>query len=132
MFELIPGGAEEMFYSTDGPEEKHRVGYMRMDFGDGGEFWSTWWPRSADSKHNTADFKAEMTGLVNFLRSGILKSAQIALRQVSALRLPCIDTDRRYYGFHILTGQHAYYVRLFPFRGDYSYVYCYRRNDSKA
>ena len=118
-----------MFYGTDGPEEARRIGYMRFDFGDGNEFWHTWWPRSADSEHNTQAFKAEFVKLVDFLRSDILRSAGHASRQIAAMRLPAIDANARYHGCHILTGQHAYYIRLYPHSGDYSYLYCYRRDD---
>ena len=125
MFELIPGSAHDMSYGTDGPHKERCIGHMRFDFGDGNEFWNTWWPGSADDEHNTADFKEELAHLITYLRSSILESAKMAYRQAMALRLPYLDTEQRYFGFHVRTKKHQYCIRLDPSRGNYSYVYCY-------
>lgn len=127
MFTIIPGGETDRFYSTDDPLAETRIGHVRFDFGCGNEFWTTWWPGCANDEHNTEAFRAELSSVVDFLRKDILQSAQMASKMVGKLKLPSIDDDHRYYGCHILTSLHAYYLRLYPGTGDYSYLYCYRR-----
>lgn len=130
MFEIIPGGEVEMFYSTAGDCAETRIGHVRLDFGDGYEFWSSWWPGRANDEHNTEAFSTELSSVVNSLRRELMQSAHMASKTAEKLKLPRIDSDRRYYGCHILTSQHAYYLRLHPGRGDYSYIYCYIRRST--
>lgn len=42
VFTLEPSLDEAMFYS-DSPAEPRCIGHLRMDFGSGQEFWTSWW-----------------------------------------------------------------------------------------
>lgn len=127
-YSIIDGGETAKFYTSDEQTSNGCIGHMRFDFGDGYEFWQTWWPRTENEEYNTDVFKAEYSDLLKFLRAGILKSAGDASKQIRKLGLTPIDDDRRYYGCHVLTEQHAYYLRLSTSKGDYCYIYCYLCN----
>lgn len=132
MFELIHGGNTKMFYSTDGIEEERCIGHMRFDFGSGEEFWHTWWPHAADEEHNTDLFKKELYSFIESLRAGLLRSASDAHKHINMLRLPTIEGDDSSYGCHVLTPQYAFFLRLNPQKGNYSYLYCYIRNEAEV
>lgn len=129
MFDLVPGGEDKLFYSQDMGVDIRCIGHVRFDFGSGNEFWHTWWPHIADEAHNKEAFKQELDALFAFLRSNILQSYDAAVRRIAEMRLPVIDGDPMYRGFHVLTPAYAYYVRLCMDKGNYSYCYCYVRND---
>lgn len=131
MFDLIPGGEVKLFYGGNGNLESRCIGHVRFDFGNGCTFWHTWWPHDADKDHNKAPFKQELNTLVNFLRSDILQSHDTAIRRATEMRLPMLDGDLRYYGFHVLTPAYAYYTRLCAYKGNYNYIYCYVHNDAE-
>ena len=63
-----------MFYSDCEPALRNAcVGHLRMDFGCGSEFYSTWWGNRDDLNDST--FKAELNDVVNELRKdGLLKN----------------------------------------------------------
>ncbi len=63
-----------MFYSDCEPALRNAcIGHVRMDFGSGSEFWTTWWGNREDM--NNSDFKAELNNVVNSLRKeGLLKN----------------------------------------------------------
>lgn len=129
MIVIQPGGDPALFYSDPNPAEEHCIGYVRFDFGRGNEFWHTWWPGRADAAGNTPAFKRELAKVVNALREDILKSAEEAQKEIARLGIPFLSEGRHHYGFHVDTQYRSYYVRLFPYAGDYSYIYCYQRED---
>lgn len=121
------GGDSQLFFRGSTAEEC-LIGYVRFDFGSNGkEFWHTWWQGKADTVGNTAEFKLELQTIVDGLRSTMLSSADHALHELTAAGTPIIDESHRYYGFHIDSKAHSYYVRVSPYIGDYSYIYCYLR-----
>lgn len=75
--EIKPGepGQESLYYSDCNPDVRGAcIGHLRMDFGDGNEFWSTWWENNSDLK--TEQFRSKLDGVINGLRSsGLLKTA---------------------------------------------------------
>lgn len=102
------------------------IGYLRADLGRGEEFYSTWWPFRENL--NTPDFKKEFDNVINSLR-GIgeclfdLGTMEAFCDTDNVLRYP--DNDH-YYGLRVDTDQHAYLMRLYPYKGDYNlYCYCY-------
>lgn len=70
--------------------------------------------------------------VVDSLRSTMLSSANLALHELIAAGTPILDENLRYYGFHIDTEAHSYYVRVCPYIGDYSYIYCYMREEGDS
>ena len=65
-FPLRPAMKEEIsfFYAADHETDlkNGNIGYVRMDFGRGEEFWHTWWPRGLE-EWNSQEFKEELEGL---------------------------------------------------------------------
>lgn len=124
------GGDPALYYSDHNPAEGRLIGYVRFDFSRGNEFWHTWWPGKAEAVGNTPAFERELASIVNELKEGILKSVASARQDIACLAIPPINEERKHYGFHIETQYRSYYVRVFPYAGDYSYIYCYFREDA--
>jgi len=122
-------GDPALYYSDQNPAEERLIGYVRFDYGRGNEFWHTWWPGKAEAVGNTPAFERELVNIVNELKEGILKSAEKARVGIACLNIPVLSEERKHYGFHIETQDRSYYVRVFPYAGDYSYIYCYLRED---
>jgi hypothetical protein len=121
-----------LFYSGSSEENVQRgcIGHLRGDFGRSGEeFWMTWFTRG--SPLQTPDFEAELGKVMQTIGDhGVLKSRKDMLRFCSqhpeARIKGAWSTD--VYGFCTQTPEHRYYLRCFPFAGDYNfYVYCYAR-----
>ncbi len=120
------------FYSASAEEEISRacIGHLRGDFGRSGEeFWVNWFTRS--SPYETSAFKDELGKVFQAMgEQEVLKSRYHMLRFCSQHPEARIggawSTD--VYGFSMQTKEHRYYLRCFPFAGDYNfYVYCYRK-----
>lgn len=127
---LQPGGNEELFYSQSG-HEAQCIGHLRGDFGrDGDEFWTTWWPHEAHDQ-NTSEFKQEFQGLMNTLRTGVLKNLPAMRKYLKGHPAPLTeDAGHTSHGYHIQTTHYAYYLRCTPAVGDYNfYLYCYAKGD---
>lgn len=104
------------------------IGHLRGDFGNGKEFWHTWWDHRAEL--NAQPFKSEFSKVVANLRKGPLQSLE-ALRTYcrgnSQAKLPSEYRDNEYL-LKLSTERFDYYVRLNPQKDDYNfYIYCYDR-----
>jgi len=130
MIVIQPGGDPALFYSDHNTADERCIGCVRFDFDRGNEFWHTWWPGKAEAVGNTPAFERELASIVNELKEGILKSAEKARVGIACLNIPVLSEERKHYGFHIETQYRSYYVRVFPYVGDYSYIYCYLREDA--
>lgn len=105
------------------------IGHLRADFGDGEQFYSTWFDHQEDRK--TQEFKNELDNVINSMRlaaDGILASwsrmAAYCRRHPESRYGP----DSSDYGVRADTEQYAYLLRLNPNRGEYNlYAYCYVR-----
>lgn len=105
------------------------IGYLRGDFGSGGNgFFTTWIDHRKQWK--TEEFRAELDEVINTLRSeeyGLLTSRSgmggyVGKSPDSAFLGNC-GTE---YGFRADTGQHAFLIRCSPAKGDYNfYCFCY-------
>ncbi len=110
-----------------------RIGHVRGDFGsNGNEFHHTWW--SQHEELNTDGFKAELTQVVNELRSdscGLLKNRR-------SMQFFCYDHPQakllghwnsETYGFKVCTENYLYYIKAFYGAGDYNfYINCFVRD----
>ena len=121
--------AERKYAFAVSPEEavsSGSIGYLRGDYGSGGEsFYHTWFDHDASRK--TQDFKDEFDAVINALRSdpaygGILKSRTASLRYGSAHPESAMQGDyTTQYILRIDTDAHIYILRLNPVRGDYNF-----------
>ena len=121
-FDVVPNGQTEMFYSST-PAEDRCVGHLRIDFGNGEEFYSTWWPHSAESMNN-ADFREDLNRMVNTLRKSLLKSLAKMRKYLAEHPAPELEEGSR--GYRVETDRFEYFLRCTPMRGTYNaYIYCY-------
>ena len=101
------------------------IGHVRMDFGSGSEFWTTWWGNREDM--NDGDFKAELNSVVNSLRKdGLLKNRgemQRACGNNSSLALG------EAHGFSVETDKNIFLLRCQPGQGYDCYLYCYNKQE---
>lgn len=105
------------------------IGHLRGDFDSSGQgFYTTWDDHRPQWK--TDEFKAELDGVINALRSdayGLLKSRP-AMNEY-ARRFPDSAFKGNYcteYGFRADTEKYACLIRSNPTKGDYNfYCYCY-------
>lgn len=125
---IQPGGERELFYSNNAAEERC-IGHIRFDVDACGKLWSNWQPHQAAQKHNCQPFKDEFDAVMNALQRQVFSNPKQILRAMLDMRIPMIDAERHYYGFHIDTEGYSYYFRIFPYPGDYSYCYCYVRGE---
>ena len=118
---------KSMFYSDCEPALRNAcVGHLRMDFGSGNEFYSSWF----ESRENLNDsaFKAELNEVVNELRKeGLLKNRREMLRFCDAHQSLNLDESC---GFSVETDSHIFLLRCRPERGNYDcYCYCYDKRE---
>lgn len=120
------------FYSGSAEDNIQRgcIGHLRGDFGRSGEeFWVSWFTRS--SPLQTPAFEAELGKVVQAIgKQGVLKSRKQMLRFCNKHPEALIPGgwSKDVYGFCMQTQEHRYYLRCFPFAGDYNfYLYCYAR-----
>ncbi|ETT54669.1 hypothetical protein BSK66_24865 [Paenibacillus odorifer] len=135
MLEKLQSAAPEeaaLFYSGSAEENLQRgcIGHLRGDFGRSGEeFWMTWFTRR--SPLQTPAFDAERGKVIQaVVDQGVIKNLQQMLNycnQHPEARITSgLHTDM--YGFCMQTQDHRYYLRCFPYAGDYNfYLYCYAR-----
>ena len=115
-----------LFYSDCEPALRNAcIGYVRMDFGSGSEFWTTWWGNREDM--NDGNFKAELNSVVNSLRKdGLLKNRsemQRACGNNSGLALG------EAHGFSVETDKNIFLLRCQPGQGYDCYLYCYDKQE---
>lgn len=107
----------------DHMKENNCIGYLRVDFGGGDEFWSRWFPNDIPEA-NDEDFKKELCSVVDALRKNLLKSLSGMRKFHTSNPAPEIDTGS--YAYKVMTDKHDYYLRCTPMRGEYNcYMYCY-------
>lgn len=105
------------------------IGHLRGDFGDGTEFYTSWFGRQ--KRLNTELFKAELDQVVNFLRAAdgpaLLYDRHHMLKYCYNYPAAILkDTASPEYGFTIRTGQYTYCLRCNPTPGNYNfYLYAY-------
>ena len=120
--------AERKYAFAVTPEEaasSGSIGYLRGDFGSGGEsFYHTWF--DIDASRKTQAFKDEFDAVINALRSdpaygGILKSRTASQKYGWDHPESALQGDyTTQYVFRIDTEAHAYILRLNPIKGDYN------------
>lgn len=116
-----------MFYSDCEPALRNAcVGHLRMDFGNGNEFYSSWWGNRDDLNNGT--FKAELNAVVNELRrNGLLKNRSEMQRICSEITSLPLDKSC---GFSVETDNHIFLLRCRPESGNYDcYCYCYNKRE---
>ena len=128
-YQIKCGDAEQksMFYSDCEPALRNAcVGHLRMDFGSGNEFYSSWFGSREDL--NDSAFKAELNEVVNELRrDGLLKNRREMQRFCDAHQSLNLDESC---GFSIETDNHLFLLRCRPERGNYDcYCYCYNKRE---
>lgn len=128
-YQIKCGDAEQksMFYSDCEPALQNAcVGHLRMDFGSGNEFYSSWF----ESRENLNDsaFKADLQEVVNELRrDGLLKNRREMQRFCDAHQSLNLDESC---GFSVETDSHLFLLRCRPERGNYDcYCYCYDKRE---
>lgn len=127
-YELKCADAEQksLFYSDCEPALRNAcIGHVRMDFGSGSEFWTTWWGNREDM--NDGNFKTELNDVVNSLRKdGLLKNRsemQRACGNNSGLALG--ET----HGFSVETDKNIFFLRCQLGQGYDCYLYCYNKQE---
>lgn len=117
---------KSMFYSDCEPALRNAcVGHLRMDFGIGNEFWSTWWENNSDLK--TEQFRGELNSVVNELRSsGLLKNRNAMMSYCS--HNSNLDLNGSC-GFFVETENHFFLLRCQPGEGYDCYCYCYNKQE---
>lgn len=124
VFSLEPSLDAAMFYSGS-PAEPRCIGHLRMDFGSGQEFWTSWWPHAAHA-HNNDVFKTELDALIKALRKDLFKDRAHMYKYIADYAVPPLVESPRTYGYCVHTEKHAYFIRCLPEPGDYNaYIYCY-------
>ena len=114
-----------LFFSNTRDEIKNAcIGYVRIDFGSGSEFWHTWF--GCNEQLNTPKFKKELGLVIESLRDDWLKDRSTMKRLADSI--PLMDLGDRGTGFRMQTDSHIFYLRCAPQAGDYDcYCYCYDR-----
>lgn len=135
-FTVTESNLRDFFFSKDEAWDKATgcVGHLRGDFGNGKQFYTTWWQHQNDDL-NTPEFKADIDRTVNWLR----EQPDSPLRDFDTMKRCC---DRYHNacgikgailpscGFMVRTKRYVYMLRCSPTKGDYQlYMYCYRRED---
>lgn len=115
-----------MFYSDCEPALRNAcVGHLRMDFGSGNEFFSTWWGNRLDL--NTELFRTELDDVVNVLRGELLKNRSGMQKYCSYHQSLNLNES---YGFSVESENHLFLLRCHPERGNYDcYCYCYNKRE---
>ena len=130
-YPLRPATSDERasFYVSDRETDlkNGNIGYVRMDFGRGEEFWHTWWPRGLE-EWNSSEFKEELGKVVDEFRRSVLKD-------LKSMQRYCYDHSEgafpgtwgnKNYGFIAETEHYRYCLRCNPYPGDYqAYLNCY-------
>ena len=126
-----PASPEEagLFYALSPKEDKElgAIGHVRIDFGSSREgFHHTWWPRGPEEL-NTAEFRSELTAVVDELRKSVLKS-------LSSMQGYCYGHGGKIeggsccqnHGYVVETERYLYRLRCNPIESDYQcYLSCF-------
>ena len=118
---------QELFYS-ESKAEAACIGHLRIDFGKGNEFWSTWWPHKGETEGglNDAGFKETISHVVDIMRNHIFRD-----RNSMGVYLKTLPTEQLgdWQGFKAECSGYDFYVRCKPQVGDYDcYCYCYDKD----
>lgn len=129
-FTLVPAPAHEQqfcFLQVEPAFRKASIGFLRGDFGTTGElFCTTWFDENEALK--TGQFKQELDNVVNALRqNGLLGSRSQMEARCNRFPDALIKTQwRKEMAFRMETGQHTYFLRCIPGKGDYNfYLYAF-------
>lgn len=116
----------ELFFSSTKDEFKNAcIGYVRIDFGNGSEFWHKWF--GSNEQLNTSQFKKDLELVIESLREDWLKDRSTMKRLADSI--PLMDFGDKGIGFRMQTNSHIFFLRCAPQAGDYDcYCYCYDRN----
>lgn len=103
------------------------IGYLRADFGDGSQFYSTW--NEFRGQLKTAEFRGELDEIIHSLRqSGNFLADRATMRRFCREDAVSFDDDLGNYGARVNTADYSYLMRLNPRNGVYNlYCYCYQR-----
>ena len=117
---------KSLFYSDCEPALRNAcIGHVRMDFGSGSEFWTSWWGNREDM--NDSSFKAELNELVNDLRkNGLLKNRYEMQRVCGNSASLALGEG---HGFSVETENNIFLFRCQPGQGYDCYLYCYNKQE---
>lgn len=131
VMELFHAKSEEapLFFSRyDGQDAANGcIGHMRGDF-EGDILHHTWWPHAWDTRCNDSAFQADLTRVVDWLRTGFapLKSLKTMEAFCAREARAALPEEDHVYGFRIETKGYRYMLRCTPIIGVYHvYLYCY-------
>jgi len=124
--QVCPKNELNLFYTDN--TLKSCIGYLRGDFGNGREFYTSWFDRNNGIK--TDAFKKEFDELVKTLKTDYNYPLFANRESMETFRyynpnycLPNCQFNT-VFGAKITTSQHTYFVRCNPAPGDYE-LYCY-------
>ena len=115
---------KEYFYSSLLRKRPGCIGHLRGDLDSNGVFLTSWDDHNPEIK--TQAFKEEFDQLVGTLRKGVLKNRKNLVNYCYGGDTFILDRDSC--GFRMDSYNYAYYIRLNPNRGEYSYIYAYDRD----
>lgn len=121
-----------LYFSQSNVKDKDNgcIGYLRGDFGNGEQFFTTWF--SHQDQLNTQSFKQDLDRVINWLRQDYSP-----LKDFKAMKMFCKCREQKaqilivhlpVYGFRIETNNYQYMLRCAPTNGDF-YIYCYDKNE---
>ena len=117
---------KSLFYSDCEPSLRNAcIGHVRMDFGSGNEFWTTWWGNREDM--NDSVFKAELNDVVNDLRKNGLLKNRYEMQRVCGNNASLALGEG--HGFSVETDSHIFLLRCQPGQGYDCYLYCYNKQE---
>ncbi len=117
---------KSLFYSDCEPSLRNAcIGHVRMDFGSGNEFWTSWWGNREDM--NDSAFKAELNDMVNDLRKNGLLKNRYEMQKVCGNN-PSLALGAGH-GFSVETDSYIFLFRCQPGQGYDCYLYCYNKQE---
>jgi len=136
-FQVIQTDSSEhdLFFSQTGKDKALGcIGHLRGDFGNGKQFYSSWFDHRGELKSKA--FKKELDEVVNFLREN--PDCPVLRSRGDMAEFCWINSNSRIegawhedvFGFKVQTAAHSYYLRCFPLAGDYNF-YCYCYNNAR-
>lgn len=127
---LTEGDFPMCFSNTELDKTAGVIGHLRGDFGNGHEFFHSWFTHRAEL--NQEPFKSEFDTVVANLRAGPLQSFETMLafcRANPQARIPDKYRSEPEFLLKLSTERFDYYTRLIPHKGDYNYyIYCADKN----
>ena len=127
-YELKCADAEQksLFYSDCESSLRNAcIGHVRMDFGSGNEFWTSWWGNREDM--NDSAFKAELNDVVNTLRKDGLLKNRYEMQKVCGNNQSLALGEG--HGFSVETDNNVFLFRCQPGQGYDCYLYCYNKQE---